>query len=91
MMREARFVRALLLLAAGCLSGCVTSGSPTPERRATAPGDGCRVTYVVDGDTVHLACPETGEVKARLLGFDTPEVYSPGCGQYAGVSVHQPI
>jgi endonuclease YncB( thermonuclease family) len=37
------------------------------------------VTYVVDGDTVHLACPGTGEVKARLLGFDTPEVYSPGC------------
>ncbi len=26
-----------------------------------------------------MACPKTGEVKARLLGFDTPEVYSPGC------------
>lgn len=39
------------------------------------------MTYVVDGDTIHLACPGTGEVKARLLGFDTPEVYSPGCSQ----------
>nr|WP_242679142.1 thermonuclease family protein [Rhodobacter calidifons] len=28
-----------------------------------------------------MACPGTGEVKARLLGFDTPEVYTPRCGQ----------
>ncbi|HEY6918142.1 MAG TPA: thermonuclease family protein [Tabrizicola sp.] len=34
---------------------------------------------MADGDTVHLACPATGEVKARLLGFDTPEIYSPKC------------
>ncbi|WP_374430308.1 thermonuclease family protein [Tabrizicola sp.] len=34
---------------------------------------------MADGDTVHLACPGTGEVKARLLGFDTPEIYSPKC------------
>lgn len=26
-----------------------------------------------------MTCPGTGEVKARLLGYDTPEVYSPGC------------
>lgn len=26
-----------------------------------------------------MACPSTGEVKARLLGFDTPEIYSPRC------------
>lgn len=27
-----------------------------------------------------MTCPGFGEVKARLLGFDTPEVYSPECG-----------
>ncbi|MDZ4088145.1 MAG: thermonuclease family protein [Tabrizicola sp.] len=37
------------------------------------------MTYIADGDTVHMTCPGTGEVKARLLGYDTPEVYSPGC------------
>jgi micrococcal nuclease len=52
-----------------------------PDDPSPGPGNGCRVTYVVDGDTIHMACPGTGEVKARLLGFDTPEVYSPGCSQ----------
>ena len=39
----------------------------------------CRITRVVDGDTLRIACPETGEVRARLMGFDTPEVFSPRC------------
>jgi endonuclease YncB( thermonuclease family) len=39
----------------------------------------CRVVRVVDGDTVRAACPGRGLVSARLLGFDTPEVYSPKC------------
>jgi micrococcal nuclease len=58
---------------------CVAKTDPNPEGASAAGDTGCRVTYVADGDTVHLACPETGEVIARLLGFDTPEVYSPGC------------
>ncbi|MES2542420.1 MAG: thermonuclease family protein [Pseudomonadota bacterium] len=44
-------------------------------------GNGCIATYIADGDTVHMACPGMGEVKARLLGFDTPEVYSPECSE----------
>lgn len=43
------------------------------------PHEGCAVALVVDGDTVKLFCPGEGFVTARLLGFDTPEVFSPGC------------
>ncbi len=68
-----------LLLASVLLGGCVAPPSPAPPQGTGASDTGCRVTYVADGDTIHLACPETGEVKARLLGFDTPEVYSPKC------------
>ncbi|SPH17317.1 hypothetical protein DEA8626_00835 [Defluviimonas aquaemixtae] len=46
---------------------------------AVKDGDGCRVYLVVDGDTVKMFCSEEGFVSARLLGFDTPEIYSPGC------------
>lgn len=39
----------------------------------------CRIFRVVDGDTVSLMCADDGMVSARLLGFDTPEKYSPKC------------
>lgn len=38
----------------------------------------CHVTRVVDGDTLHLTC-QGALHKVRLLGFDTPEVFHPGC------------
>ncbi len=40
---------------------------------------GCRVLSVTDGDTVELYCPGRGLERARLTGFDTPEIFSPGC------------
>jgi hypothetical protein len=43
-----------------------------------ATGD-CRIIRVVDGDTVTLMCAEDGMQSARLLGFDTPEKFSPQC------------
>jgi endonuclease YncB( thermonuclease family) len=47
---------------------------------AKASGDEtCRVTSVVDGDTVRVYCPGRGFDSARLTGYDTPEVYSPRC------------
>lgn len=45
---------------------------------ASAQGQ-CRIIRVIDGDTVSLLCPEDGMVSARLMGFDTPEKYSPNC------------
>jgi micrococcal nuclease len=41
--------------------------------------DGCRVNYIVDGDTIDMACPGESTFRARLTGFDAPEVFSPGC------------
>ena len=44
-----------------------------------ASGGGCRVAKVIDGDTVVLWCAGRGLQKARLKGFDAPEVFSPRC------------
>ena len=38
----------------------------------------CHVTKVTDGDTLHMVC-DGAKHKVRLLGFDTPEIYSPKC------------
>ena len=57
-------------------------GAPPPVRAAMALSPGradCTVARVIDGDTVDLDCPGSGAVRARLVGFDTPEVFSPGC------------
>jgi endonuclease YncB( thermonuclease family) len=43
-------------------------------------GHGCRVVGIVDGDTIGLHCPgKIGIVSGRILGFDTPEIFSPRC------------
>ncbi len=48
------------------------------------PHEGCAVVLVVDGDTVKTLCPGEGLVTARLIGFDTPEIFSPACpGEFA--------
>jgi endonuclease YncB( thermonuclease family) len=39
----------------------------------------CRIVDVVDGDTVGMICPGRRRESARLTGFDTPELFSPGC------------
>ena len=38
----------------------------------------CRISYVIDGDTVGLLCGSEKRV-GRLLGYDAPEVKSPKC------------
>lgn len=49
---------------------------------AAAPStEGCRIARVVDGDTVTIWCPDTGWERTRIIGFDTPEKYSPECAQ----------
>lgn len=49
------------------------------SRPVTSPSGDCRLIAVIDGDTVTLACPERGVFRARLLGLDAPEKYSPVC------------
>jgi len=59
------------------LIACVDPVTLAP-RHGSPAAPVCRVTYVVDGDTVHMNCGG-GAMKVRLLGFDTPEVFSPSC------------
>ncbi len=45
---------------------------------------GCKVIRVVDGDTVELGCPDAvwpgGRADAaRIVGYDSPELFSPQC------------
>ena len=46
---------------------------------ASKSASGCRVVSVIDGDTVRMYCPAKGIFKARLQGFDTPEIFNPNC------------
>ncbi len=41
--------------------------------------DGCRVIAVIDGSNVKLHCPNTGFVDGRIIGHESPEVFSPHC------------
>jgi len=47
---------------------------------------GCRVWMVIDGDTVRMVCPGPGNVKGRLVGFDTPEMKA-RCPKELGLAV----
>lgn len=51
--------------------------------RAEAASTPCAVARVVDGDTVILSCLGADTVRARLMGFDTPETHRPGCAREA--------
>ncbi len=43
-------------------------------------GEGtCRILSVIDGDTLSVWCTGRGMERARLMGFDAPELFSPGC------------
>jgi micrococcal nuclease len=39
----------------------------------------CSVVRVIDGDTLDLSCPGRGTERARITGFDAPELYSAAC------------
>ena len=39
----------------------------------------CRLARVIDGDTVDLGCGGRGGGRARIVGYDSPELFSPGC------------
>ncbi len=39
----------------------------------------CEVIRVIDGDTVSLHCRETGFERLRIMGYDSPEIFSPDC------------
>jgi micrococcal nuclease len=68
-----------LLVPLALAAGCVETGPVDPASSSLGEPD-CRIVRVIDGDTVDMICQGVGGFRARLVGFDTPEVYSPGCG-----------
>jgi len=74
------YLRAVIL--AGVLGLVVlpllADGTLAVMRPMTEGSDRCRVIQVTDGDTLRLWC-RSGPVAARLMGFDAPELFSPGC------------
>jgi endonuclease YncB( thermonuclease family) len=46
-------------------------------RRPMTPD--CRVARVLDGDTLDLVCAGRGSFRARIVGYDAPELFSPRC------------
>ncbi len=73
-------------IALGLLCACVAcTEAPTattlPKGLAYIPTTDraiCAVTRVVDGDTITVHCG-TSAGNVRLMGFDTPETFRPGC------------
>ncbi len=69
------------------LAACTRARSPWAElaRRPSAalgaqPGDTrCRLTWVIDGDSVEQVCTGTFIFPARVEGSDTPETWRPTC------------
>jgi micrococcal nuclease len=61
----------------------VTDAGIAALRPARTADGTCRVLSVIDGDTLSLWCDGRGVHRARLLGLDTPELYSPGCASEA--------
>jgi endonuclease YncB( thermonuclease family) len=77
--RPRRWNRTVLLVLGLILGPSVAMDlSLAALRPLTADGGTCRITRVIDGDTVDLWCP-SGLYRVRLMGFDTPELYSPRC------------
>jgi len=58
-----------LLALLGTTAGCASSGKPAESGGATGT-----VVSVTDGDTLRLIVDDT-ELRVRLIGIDTPEVY----------------
>ncbi len=79
MARRSALDRLLRLMLAACLGLGVALPAASVANGLLKPHDGCAVLLAVDGDTVDVHCPGEGVRRARLTGFDTPEIFSPGC------------
>jgi len=62
------------------LSAC-TSVSDTSKTSA-AFGQAISVLDIIDGDTIKIQDQRSGAISdARLVGYDTPEIFEPGCAE----------
>jgi micrococcal nuclease len=78
-------MRITLVLVLALLAACAAPrdpGAPVPgqlwqDGQPTA----CAIVKVTDGDTVRVRCASGYETPLRLMGYDTPETFRPGCWQ----------
>ncbi len=75
------YLRAAIVVASiGLIALPAASDAVIAMARPAGDGAGsCRIWQVIDGDTVRMWCPGRGGTSARLVGFDAPELFSPGC------------
>lgn len=59
------------------LSACVEN--PRPSLGGDGLEEQCRIAKVVDGDTIDLKCDGSAQERVRIVGYDTPEIFSPSC------------
>ncbi len=74
-LKAAMALAALLLVVLPFVADAVNAAL----RPVSGPRGDCRILSVIDGDTVLLWCAGDRPERARLTGFDTPELFSPGC------------
>ena len=75
------YLRAVIVVASLALVGLplVADAVNLTLKSVSAGSEACRIVTVIDGDTVSLWCADRGIVRARLVGIDTPELFSPAC------------
>lgn len=75
------YLRAVILLSGLALVAIplISDGTLALLRPIPAGAQSCRVVRVIDGDTADLWCATAGLQRARLAGFDAPELFSPNC------------
>ena len=77
--RTALLAFCLTLLACSAPSEGPQEAATRPTAATAPSGPPCTVTRVIDGDTVVMACRDLGSFRARLMGYDTPEISKPRC------------
>lgn len=77
--RKVRRPGLFVVILAGLVAAPLDGTAPRPADLAEPSAPRCRILSVADGDTLRVECPGRGVEPARLVGFDTPELFSPRC------------
>lgn len=75
------YLRAVMVIAGVALVAIpiLADGVLAIARPVGDGADKCRIIHVVDGDTADFWCAATGFERARFVGYDAPELFSPKC------------
>jgi micrococcal nuclease len=74
-----RAAQAIVWLVFAAIAGLMAPALDDGRSRLRTMEGGCEVARVIDGDTVDLVCDGRRAKRARITGFDAPELFSPQC------------